>query len=276
MGWRTGFLVAMTVAVLAMGCGGDDTGGGPTPGCVCTGAVPGGTLDVACGASGCVAGVLYSCTGPNMAEPTSACGLPDAGMDSSVPPMDSSVPMDTSPPPMDTSPPPPTGCSVTIRSGGGTNDTCTGDEICYCPGGAGVCDASGTCERAFDRNYAVLVISLSVVDRQPDGSCWDAACGAPDPYVTASANGVTLGTPTPAAADIYEGTYDPPARFDFLALRSTVLRVDAWDEDLTDDDLIVACGIDPVTTAFLRGRTMSCNRDGTGSGLEIAIVPVAL
>lgn len=74
------------VAVLLMLVGGWACGGEererPGSDCRCEGAVPGGTLRVACGEMQCVDGVTgYLCTGPNMAVATAdACLAGDSGM----------------------------------------------------------------------------------------------------------------------------------------------------------------------------------------------------
>jgi len=203
------------------------------------------------------------------------------GMESAVAPRDSSVAMDSSrppppppgdsgapPPPMDSGAPPPTGCSAQNGSAS-VVDTCLGDTICLCPGGDLFCDGTGTCSVAFGRRYTIAVSELTLPDRKPDGTCWDAACGAPDPYVVFSVDGVELGR-TPAASDLLTVVYDPLPAVDATVAAGSTIRLDVFDEDISADDPAFAC-VATATGALLRSRDLSC--EGVLGQMTAIIVP---
>lgn len=153
----------------------------------------------------------------------------------------------------------PSGCSTRDRTTY-FEDTCTGEQICVCPGGASepFCEGTGTCSAAFGRRYNLALTRVQLPSRAPDGSCWDdPGCGAPDPYVQLTVDGVVVAT-TPAAADLYEGFWDPPAVFEITLLAGSGLRLDVYDEDLADDDGAFACVHDPITADRLRTRNLTC------------------
>jgi hypothetical protein len=74
---------ALLLVLAVVGCGSDNTTTNPPPpSCRCTNAVPGGTLDLPCGASGCLGGMGYRCLDQDrFEENTTICGF-----DMSVPP----------------------------------------------------------------------------------------------------------------------------------------------------------------------------------------------
>jgi len=77
--------LALATSLVSIGCGSprERSGGTPPPGnCRCEGAVPEGTLSVACGATQCVGGIAgYACTGPNAAVTApEACEIGDGGV----------------------------------------------------------------------------------------------------------------------------------------------------------------------------------------------------
>lgn len=153
----------------------------------------------------------------------------------------------------------PSGCSVRDR-GTYFEDTCTGEQICVCPGGATepLCEGTGSCSAAFGRRYNVALTRVQLPSRAPDGSCWDdPGCGAPDPYVQLTVDGVVVGT-TPAAADLYEGFWDPPTVLEVTLLAGSGLRLDVFDEDIAEDDGAFACVHDPITSDRLRTRSLTC------------------
>jgi hypothetical protein len=82
---KTAILLVLAVA----GCtSSNTTNPPPPPGCRCTNAVPGGTLDLPCGASGCLGGMGYRCLdNDRFEENTTICGF------------DLSVPRDMAAPP---------------------------------------------------------------------------------------------------------------------------------------------------------------------------------
>jgi len=261
------------LVLLVAGCSGPP----PTTGCRCAGAVPGGVLDVACGGSQCVGGQGYRCVDANTAEPDpSACGVPDSGPAPCGPDTCGGC------------------CSAGVcqsgstdgacgagggpcRScGGGTacaggvcsasgcsfsasrGDTCTGDDICICPGGSAepLCEGTGTCSTAYGRRYSIFVGSLTLPDRRPDGMCWDAFCGAPDPFVQIRVNGGLLGT-SPAVADSFRATLNYGVESNITAGSSIEIAV--FDQDVSADDGAFTCRFASVDSALLRGRDLSCS-----------------
>ena len=291
---RVWCLLGLVVVVVA-GIGGCDGPADP-PSCRCSGAVPGGSLSVACGGTQCVGGVGYRCTDVNTAvsDPSACATPPDGGSITCPDPRacpsgccsgstcqpGTAVNMcgtggagcaacgvgescsggacfSTS-----------TGCSVR-NTGLDIEDTCAGEQICDC-GASPFCEGTGTCVPAFGRIYRIGITRVQLPDRRPDGMCWDdPSCGAPDPYVLVSVGGSGVGMTT-AGSDTFGVTWDPPAVFNASILAGTAVRLDVYDEDLTSDDGALACVFDPITAATLRSRSLSCS--GALGELEAVIV----
>lgn len=156
--------------------------------------------------------------------------------------------------------------------GGTIEDSCSGEQICICPPGTtGLCESGGTCSPAFGRGYRVGLVGFSLPPVRPDGMCWDdPGCGAPDPYVVVQVDGIEVGR-TPAASDIYEGGWSPPAVFDFRLDAGSSLRLEVYDEDLISDDGAFACNFQPISAVQLRSRQASCT-GGVGT-LRAVIIP---
>lgn len=162
-------------------------------------------------------------------------------------------------------------CSVR-NTGSAIEDTCTGENICSCAGGDVFCEGTGTCVPAFGRIYRIGVSQVTLPERDPAGECWDVGCGAPDPYVTVSVDGSTIGA-TPAGADVFSVTWDPIQIFEATVLAGTDIRFDVWDEDATSDDGAFFCADEPITVERLRGRNLSCGGEIGSLTAVIVFVP---
>lgn len=100
---------------------------------------------------------------------------------------------------------------------------CATDEICI----------SGGCDYAYGRVYDVLVVD-SVID---SGVCWDAACGAPDPWVNICDTTACLAT------SVVNDSFTPVWNYSVIVTLTSpstagLLTFEVWDEDLTIDDLV--------------------------------------
>jgi len=128
-----------------------------------------------------------------------------------------------------------------------TGDACGGDTICI----------SGRCESAFPRVYRLTNVTVTVPTTNPNnGQSWDVGGGAPDLYL-----GNATGTPISAAVqDQFSATFAGPFEIQLIAGGS--LRLDAWDEDVTNPDPVLGCLADPITPVLLRARSFSCSRAG--------------
>ena len=147
-------------------------------------------------------------------------------------------------------------CSLR-ESGAGFEDTCGGDTICLCPRGASSCEGSGTCVSAFGRAYQIRVHQLTLADRNPANDCWDLGCAPPDPFVSVTVDEVLLGE-TPNVENNHSATWDPPQTFDLTLEAGNALWLEAWDEDVADNEEAFACGEAPISAALLRTRDLSC------------------
>jgi hypothetical protein len=145
-------------------------------------------------------------------------------------------------------------CSTTSCSS--SPDTCTGETICI----------SGACEAAFPRVYRIANVVASMPTKNPNnGQDWDVGGGAPDLYL-----GDPSGNPiTTAIADQFNATF--PGPFEISLIAGGTLRVDVWDEDISSHDFAFGCQANPITSALLRSRTLSCAM--SGASLSLAINP---
>lgn len=117
--------------------------------------------------------------------------------------------------------------------------TCAGETICL----------NGQCVAAFGRAYRINAYSIVVPQFMPDGSTWDAAGGAPDPYAVITLNGTALGMTT-AAQDIFNPVWNMATNPTNVPAGSTLI-VDAYDEDIADDDPILRCQFAPLVADVL-------------------------
>ncbi len=136
-------------------------------------------------------------------------------------------------------------------------DSCSGETICI----------GTTCEAAFPRFYTLTVGDVTIAQRDDNGECWDAACGAPDPFLVILVNGAELGR-TSTRQDVFSASFDEA--FDIELVAGSELRVAMFDEDLTDDDIIVACGADSLDAATIRLRDLACAGD---TSVAFTLVP---
>lgn len=153
----------------------------------------------------------------------------------------------------------PSDCSAATCSP--TNpSSCGGETICI----------NQQCVPAFGRNYVFTVTNGTFTQNDETGATWDAAGGLPDPFVVLTINGAAY--MTTANQDTLTPSWNfatPPV----LIPGGSVVLIEAYDEDLTVDDLGWACQANPLTADFLRGGGLSCS--GTGP-LAAARVNVAV
>jgi hypothetical protein len=140
------------------------------------------------------------------------------------------------------------------------DDTCPGNQVCILDNGLG---QPGHCEGAFGRQYVVNVFKALVPERREDGECWDIGCGAPDLLVEVFLDGVSvLKTSTVEDSFYAEGFVENAS---VLLTAYSKLDFVLYDEDLSSDDLIINCTLDPVLASHLRSRVLLCgNINGPG------------
>ncbi|MCA9532216.1 MAG: hypothetical protein KC593_01005 [Myxococcales bacterium] len=153
----------------------------------------------------------------------------------------------------------PTGCSVTLPASGPATDTCTGANICICPGGPdSECTGTGTCAVASGRSYLIELDYILADTTKPDGSAWDVGGGAPDPYAVVTLNSIPRG-PSTYIPDTFNAQWaDPVPSWTLTLTTGSNLRIDAWDDDISDDDWMGACAFASLTVANLRAREFAC------------------
>lgn len=139
-------------------------------------------------------------------------------------------------------------------------DSCTGREICI----------DGFCEPAFGRRYGLGLYNVIVPERKLNGDCWDAFCGAPDPFANVYVDGDFVG-----GAPTIQDTFD--ARWDIDLGRVTVidgsqLVIEVFDADVSEHDGITICTID-LEAEFLRRRVFVCQDEAATLALTGVIVP---
>jgi len=160
--------------------------------------------------------------------------------DASTPHPDAASPVDTSP----------KLCSV------GDPNSCAGETICV-----------GTmCEPAFNRIYTFSEISVTVATKNPGGSAWEPLGGAPDPFVEVKLNGTSI-LKTANVSDVFAATYTESTDQQIVA--GSTLQLTMSDADVTGDDLILDCTIDPLTADELRHAVVECDGSDTTAGSTI-------
>lgn len=138
-------------------------------------------------------------------------------------------------------------------------DTCTGNDICICPGSDSCPSGGGTCEPAFGRRYEVVVSAADYPERKSNGDCWDIGCGAPDPFVNVWVDGDFVGG-TPVRQDTFHPTWDPDGSGELgraTILAGSVFDLEASDADVSFDDGGIACHQE-FDAEMLRGRNIVC------------------
>lgn len=239
----------LTVSVALSGCS-TDGGGEPGP-CWCSGDVPGGVLNMACGDTACLGGLGYRCTGANTAvSDPAACGAP---VDSGVPPASCSTASCTG------------CCSGDACLGGASAAACGLSGVACVDCGPGWVCSGGGCAVDPASRWAVIVVDATIPERTVAGETWDAFGGAPDTFVEVRIGSATA---TPASSSDQDDTLMPvwnetvvaSARADEL---KRLLRFDLTDRDATTHDFIGACFYEGLDDAMFSGAnvTLTCPRD---------------
>lgn len=222
----------LTVCVLAA-CGGDDGDGG-TPFCgdaVCNGAETTATCASDCPATprcgdGVCSGGETNATCPGDCPTGPRCGDGVCNGNETT----GSCPGDC----------PPQACTPDPA-------TCSGETICL----------NGTCVAAFGRAYRIVARSATIPQFDPAGDPWDVPGGLPDPYAVITLNGVALGM-TATVQDTLTPAWNQGTNPTNVPAGSTI-RVDVFDEDIAEDDGIVACVLMPVTADQLHAGMVTCS-----------------
>lgn len=139
--------------------------------------------------------------------------------------------------------------------------SCGGETICI----------GQECVQAFGRNYVFTVRSGTFPQFDRSGDPWDAAGGLPDGFVVLTING------TPFTTRAVQDTLTPAwnqATSPTPIPGGTVLLIEVYDEDLTDDDPAWACQANPLTADFLRGGAITCQGSALpGSNIIVDVRP---
>ncbi len=154
-------------------------------------------------------------------------------------------------------------CPGDCSSGGCTgnelaDDTCTGENVCV----------NGGCAAAFGRAYRIIIGAGQMTAVDAVGDDWDAIGDPPDPMVTFSLNGSSLGS-TPAAQD----TYSPQWSYTFQAViaAGSSYVIDVEDEDVAVNDAMFGC-FGSVTVADIRRVYNTCaSSSGSPAGVGSSI-----
>lgn len=167
-------------------------------------------------------------------------------------------------------------CSGTTCLGGGSTTACgTGGSMCLDCGPSWMCSGGGCVVDPASR-WNVLVLDLEMSGTKLNGDAWDAFGGAPDPYVLISAGTgagqqvarTTTVQDAPAGGDLgYRAAFNqhlPNVRADAIKAE---LRFDVFDEDVSSDDFVGACGGPGLPdSAFGSGpQVLNCERNAATS-----------
>ncbi len=134
-----------------------------------------------------------------------------------------------------------------------TPDLCAGDQICILDSGLG---GPGHCEGAFGRLYSVNLGGVRVPERRSDGECWDIGCGAPDLFFEVLLDGRTILT-TATIDDRLE--VDAISEHGSALISSgSVLQIILYDEDITENEPMGGCQLNPISADALRTRIFAC------------------
>lgn len=243
------------VLMITVACGTAACDGSSPPSCRCEGAVPGGTLSVACGGTQCLGGLGYRCTGINTAEAyPPACGiaLDDGGPGACGPATCGGC------------------CSGTRCESGSTALLCgTGGAACtacrareVCTGGACVVDPASF--------WAVVLDTIRLDTTDYTGAAWDSFGGAPDPLVYVRVGSATAPQGSvDGPDDVFIITYTTANRIGFLRADAllTYLRFEIYDEDVASNDGVCtytySAASSPLQSSAFTGttQTSTCTRD---------------
>lgn len=170
-------------------------------------------------------------------------------------------------------------CPCTVGGAAGARtDTCTGTNLCLCPGGADTCATGGVCEALGDVRYTVYVGMITVPARKPSGDCWDGpTCGDPEPFVRIVRR---RGTTNTTLLETMPGTNTTTWNFAAtstpfeLAVGDRIL-LSIWDDDVALDDVIAPEITTEVTAETLRARAIQLPAPSSGITLELRLTAVA-
>ena len=73
--------------------------------------------------------------------------------------------------------------------------------------GCSTCAAPGSCEAALPGRYRIILASVAVPTRKPDGTDWDVGGGAPDLYVVIKVDGATVLAMSAVADDTFSASF---------------------------------------------------------------------
>lgn len=137
-------------------------------------------------------------------------------------------------------------------------DNCTGNQICVTNNE----NDPGRCEGAFGRLYSIGLGSVIIPERNAEGDCWDIGCGAPDPFIAVFLDGeVVLRTST--SSDVFQ-VQSISETASFLLRENSTVDIILYDEDLSSNDTITGCRLNPVTSDQLRLRLLQCGDANLG------------
>ncbi|RMH42234.1 MAG: hypothetical protein D6689_08790 [Deltaproteobacteria bacterium] len=117
------------------------------------------------------------------------------------------------------------------------------------------------CQAAFGRIWTIIVVDGDMPSNNDSGEAWDAFGGAPDPFVEIQLNGSVLAT-TSEKQDTFSPAWNESVDANIPAGSSLVFR--AWDSDVSSNDLMFTCTIDPLLAAYLDARAIDCPGGGGG------------
>ena len=123
--------------------------------------------------------------------------------------------------------------------------TCPGETLCV----------NKQCVAAFGRVYTITVLGATIPPKKPDGSAWDPAGGAPDPFAIVTLNDKVIGR-TSVAKDTFSASW-LQAMSPVAVPAGSVLKLDLRDKDAASDDAIFSCAWQ-LTADTLHAGMASC------------------
>lgn len=242
-------LVVLAAGLLACGGGGDDSGDDDDPAVCGDDVCNGGESNASCPRD-CPAGQVCGDGACNGNETTASCETDCPA---------SQVCGDGTCSGNETNSTCPTDCPCTDNTVG--DDTCTGENVCI----------NGSCVNAFGRTYHIIVFSGQMTQNNAAGDTWDAAGGLPDPLVSVTLNGTSLGQ-----TSTQQDTLTPQWNqfFNTVIAGGSSFQIDVFDEDVAVNDPMFGCVASPNLSAeIIRAYTNTCaSAASTPAGAGSSIV----